>query len=169
MMRISAFRTFATGLALVAVVPGALAADKALSISEKAELAVPPAKAWDAIKDFGAWQTWQPVLASDEIKKGKDNAKGAVRVLTTKDGGKITEELTAYSAAGMTYTYRIIDSPLPVKNYVSTLKVSKSKTGSTVTWSGKFDAKEGTADDEAKKAMTGVYRAGLDNLPNVVK
>ena len=169
MTRNFALRSLAAGLALAAVVPCALAAGPALSITEKADLAVPPAKAWDAIRDFGAWQTWHPVLASDEITKGKDNTKGAVRVLTTKDGGKITEELTAYSAAGMTYTYRIIDSPLPVKNYVSTLKVAKTKTGSTVTWSGKFDAKDGTADDDAKKAMTGVYRAGLDNLPNVVK
>lgn len=162
-------RSLAAGVAFAVLSSGAFAAGGKLSLSEKADLAAPPAKAWDAIKDFGAWQTWHPVLASDEITKGKDHAKGAVRVLTTKDGGKITEELTSYSAAGMTYSYRILESPLPVKNYASTLKVTRTKTGSTVTWSSTFDAKDGTSDDDAKKAMTGVYRAGLDNLPNVVK
>ena len=168
-MRLLAVRTFASGFALAFVASGALAAGKTLSISEKAELAVPPAKAWGAIQDFGAWQTWHPAIAGTEITEGKNNSKGAVRVLTTKDGAKITERLTAYSAGAMTYTYRILESPLPVTDYVSTLKVTKSKSGSTVTWSSKFKAKDGTPDDEAKKVMTGVYRAGLDNLPNVVK
>ena len=168
-MRSLGVRLFSLGLALAAAASAACAAGNTLSISEKAELAVPPAKAWQAIQDFGAWQTWHPVLATDEIIKGKNNDKGTVRVLTTKDGGKITEELTAYSAAAMTYSYRIVESPLPVTDYVSTLKVSKSKSGSTVTWSSTFKAKSGTPDDEARKVMTGVYRAGLDNLPNVVK
>ena len=168
-MSFLAVRSFASGLALAFVASGALAAGKALSISEKAELAVPPAKAWDAIKDFGAWQAWHPAIASTEITEGKNNSKGAVRVLTTKDGAKITERLTAYSAGAMSYSYRILESPLPVTDYVSTLKVTKSKSGSTVTWSSTFKAKDGTPDDEAKKVMTGVYRAGLDNLPNVVK
>lgn len=167
-MAIFPLRSFAAALALAAAIPVAFAAGK-LSISEKADLAVPPSKAWDTIKDFGGWQTWHPVLASDEITKGKDNAKGAVRVLTTKDGGKITEELVSYSAWRKTYTYRIVDSPLPVKNYLSTLKVSKKGTGSTVTWSGTFDAKDGSSDADAKKTMTGVYRAGLDNLSNVAR
>jgi hypothetical protein len=169
MTRNSLRRSFATGVALAAFASGAFAAGGKLSISTKVDLTVPPAKVWDAIKDFGAWPTWHPALASDEITKGKDHAKGTVRVLTTKDGAKIKEELTAWSATRMTYTYRILDSPLPVKDYVSTLKVSRSGTGSTVTWSSTFNAKDGTADDEAKKVMTGIYRAGLDNLPNVVK
>jgi hypothetical protein len=168
-MTLHLIRSLAAGSAVAFIASGALAAGAALSISEKAELAAPPAKAWDAIKDFGAWQTWHPVVAGTEITKGTDNTKGAVRVLTTKDGGKITEELTSYSAGGMTYTYRILESPLPVTNYVSTLKVAKHKSGSTVTWSGTFKAKDGTSDEEAKKVMRGVYRAGLDNLPNVVK
>ena len=74
-----------------------------------------------------------PAIASTEVTEGRNNSKGAVRVLTTKDGAKITERLTAYSAGAMTYTYRILESPLPVTDYVSTLKVTKSKSGSTVT------------------------------------
>jgi uncharacterized protein YndB with AHSA1/START domain len=168
-MKIASVRWFAAVLTLAFAASGACAAGKTLSMSEKVDLTAPPAKVWDAIKDFGGWQTWHPAIAGTEITKGKGNSRGSVRVLTTKDGAKITEELTAYTAGTMSYTYRILESPLPVTNYVSTLKVTKSKTGATVVWSSKFKAKDGTADDEAKKVIAGIYRAGLDNLPNVVK
>ena len=47
--------------------------------------------------------------------------------------------------------------------------MNKTKTGSTVVWTATFKAKAGISDDDAKKTMAGVYRAGLDNLKNVVK
>jgi hypothetical protein len=48
----------------------------------------------------------------------------------------------------MSYEYRIIDSPLPVMNYVSTIKVLKSKGGSEVVRSSSFKAKAGTSDGQ---------------------
>jgi hypothetical protein len=169
-MRIASIRSFGLGLALAFVASATFAAGGTLSVSEKADLSAPAASVWGAIKDFNGWQGWHPVIANSELAKGKNNTKGAVRILTTKDGARITEELVAYNASGMTYSYRIIDSPLPVTNYTSTLKVAKTKAGgSTFVWSSKFKAKAGTSDDEAKKVIAGIYRAGLDNVATVVK
>jgi hypothetical protein len=168
-MRIASIRSFIFGLLVAFAASGAFGAGKNLSVSEKVDLPAPPANVWNTIKDFNGWQAWHPAIANSEIAKGKNNTKGAVRILTTKDGARITEELVSYSPRSMSYAYRIIDSPLPVTNYVSTLKVSKSKSGSTFVWSSKFKAKDGTSDEEAKKVIVGIYRAGLDNLTNVVK
>jgi hypothetical protein len=168
-MRITYVRSFALATFLVFAASGAHAAGKKLSLSERVEVAAPPAKVWNTIKDFNGWQAWHPAIGSTEITKGKGNTKHTVRVLNTKDGARITEELMSYSAGAMSYTYRIVDSPLPVTDYVSTLKVTKSKGGSIVVWSSTFKAKEGTSDDDAKKTIAGIYRAGLDNLANVVK
>ena len=168
-MNTASIRYMGLGLLMAFAAAGAFAAGKTLSVTEKVDLPVPPARVWSTIKDFDGWQTWHPRIASTEILKGKPNTKGTVRVLTTKDGAKINEELMSHSAGSMSYKYRILDSPLPVTNYVSTLKVNKSKTGSTVVWTATFKAKAGSSDDEAKKVMAGVYRAGLDNLNNVVK
>jgi Polyketide cyclase / dehydrase and lipid transport len=168
-MQIAIVRSLAAGLVLTLAAAVAGAAEKSLSVTEKVAIAATPANAWAAIKDFNGWQTWHPAIASTKIIKGSGNRKGTVRVLTTKDGANITEELLAHSASSMKVTYRIIDSPLPVTNYVSTLKVNKTKTGCTVVWSSTFKAKAGTSDDEAKKVIAGIYRAGLDNLPSVVK
>ena len=167
-MTLASIRSFALGIALAFAATGALAAGKTLSISEKVDLTVPAYKVWAMVKDFDGWQNWHPAIASTDITRGKGNTRRTVRVLNTKDGAKITEELMSFSNSGMTFKYRIIDSPLPVEGYVSTLKVSKTKTGSTVVWSATFKAKEGSSDEDAKKTMVGVYRAGLDNLANVV-
>ncbi len=149
---------------------GALAADKTYSVTEKVELSATPAKTWDTIKDFKGWQAWHPAFAGTVVTKGEGNAKGSVRELTTKDGAKFIEELEMHDAASRTYQYRIIESPLPITGYVSTLQVRRGHNGgSTVVWSSHFGVKAGASDDEMKKTIAGVYRAGLDNLAVATK
>jgi uncharacterized protein YndB with AHSA1/START domain len=156
-------RCAAVGLAIALMSNSGVAAG-VLSVKEKVELSAPPDKVWDAIKDFDGWQNWHPVVASTEITSGKGNTHGTVRVLTTKDGAKITERLEHYQPKNFLYTYRIMDSPLPVTDYLSTIQVKGNKGGSVVTWVSHFKAKEGTDDAEATKTIRGIYRAGLDNL-----
>jgi hypothetical protein len=163
--------SLAMGLMLAAATTtGALAADKTFSVIEKVDLSAAPAKTWDTIKDFKGWQAWHPAFADTVMTKGEGNSKGSVRELTTKDGAKFIEELVMHDAASRTYQYRIIESPLPITSYVSTLEVrSGHNGGSTVVWSSHFGVKAGASDDEMKKTIAGVYRAGLDNLAAVTK
>ena len=170
-MRATYLHRAARALAVALCATAALSAHAAnvISVKEKVELSVPPAKAWEIIKDFDSWQTWHPALASDEIVSGKGNTRGTVRVLTTKDGAKITEQLVHYQPKAYSYTYKITDSPLPVVDYVSTLQVKASKSGCVVGWVSHFRAKEGTPDEEAAKVIRGIYRAGLDNLKEKTK
>jgi mxaD protein len=168
-MTLSFVRRGAVGLALALFATSSFAAGP-LSVKEKVELPVPPEKAWDLIKDFDGWQNWHPAAASTEITSDKKgNKAGVVRVLTLKDGGKLTEKLTHYQPKAFSYTYVIMDSPLPVTGYESTLQVKATKSGSVVTWSSHFKAKEGTADADALKTIRGIYRAGLDNLKDKLK
>ncbi len=162
-MTFSLFRRAAVGLAAALLAASGYAAG-VLSVKEKVELPVPPQKAWELIKDFDGWQNWHPAIAGTEIMKGKGNTRGTVRVLTTKDGAKITEELVRYQPKVFSYTYKITDSPLPLTDYVSTLQVKAAKSGCVVTWMSHFKAKEGTPDADAIKTIRGIYTAGLDNL-----
>jgi len=162
-MTLMSVRRAAVGLAAMLVATAGFAAN-VLSVKEKVELPAPPDKVWELIKDFDGWQNWHPAVAGTEITSGKGNTHGTVRVLTTKDGAKITERLDRYQPKIFSYTYRITDSPLPVTDYVSTLQVRANKGGSVVMWSSHFKAKEGTADADAVKTIRGIYTAGLDNL-----
>ena len=142
-------RSLGVGLLVASAAVGALAADKTVSVSERIDLAAAPSRTWDAIKDFKGWQAWHPAFASTEIVKGAGNTKGTVRVLTAKDGAKFTEELVSFNAASRTYQYHIIESPLPITGYVSTLEVKENKTGSSVVWSSNFKVKDGTPDEDS--------------------
>ena len=168
-MTAASVRSVVLGVVLAVLAGPVCSAGNTLSVKEQVDLSAPPAKTWETIKDFDGWQSWHPAVASTDILKGNGKAKGTVRVLTTKDGAKITEELLAHSDKSMSYTYRIVDSPLPVTGYVSTIVVRKSKDGSTVVWSSNFKAKQGVSDEEAKKAISGIYTAGLDNLKKMLK
>lgn len=151
-------------MALSAAVP---AAERAISVVETVQLGTAPSRTWAAIKDFSAWQGWHPAFATTRMVKGDGRTPGSVRVLTTKDGAQFTEELVSFDAAAHSYQYRIIESPAPVTDYVSTIQVQKAAGGSTVVWRSQFNLKPGTTEADAKKLISGVYRAGLDNLAAV--
>lgn len=159
------------GLMLAAAVTtSAVAGDKTYSVTETVDLVAPPAKTWDTIKDFKGWQAWHPAFAGTVITKGEGNTRGSVRELSTKDGAKFVEELLVHDAASRAYQYSILTSPLPITGYVSTLQVKEGRNGgSIVVWSSHFGVKDGASDEEMKKTIAGVYRAGLDNLAAVTK
>lgn len=145
------------------------AAGSTLSVTEKVDLLATPSQAWEAIKDFKGWQAWHPAFASTDITQGQGNTQGTVRVLTAKDGARFTEELLAHSAALRSYQYRIIESPLPITGYVSTIEVRENEGGASVVWSSSFRVLPATPEQDIKKAISAVYRAGLDNPSSVLK
>ncbi len=146
----------------------AVAAEGAFSVVETVQLAATAQQIWAAISDFSTWQEWHPAFASTTMLQGSGRAPGSVRVLVTKDGGRFTEELVAFDAAARSYAYRIIESPAPVRDYVSTIHVRDVHGGSSVVWSSQFNVTAGTAPADAKQLISGVYRAGLDALASAV-
>jgi hypothetical protein len=157
-------RNLGLGLMMTGIAGSTLAAENTFSVTEKVDLVVTPSAAWSVIKDFNGWQGWHPAFASTEITKGQGNAAGTVRVLTAKDGGRFIEELVSHDAGARAYQYRIIESPLPLVDYVSTLEVKENKSGSTVIWSSRFGVKPGASAEDIRRVIAGVYRAGLDSL-----
>ena len=148
---------------------------KTLKVVEKIEINAPANVVWAKVDDFGDLGEWHPAVKKTEIVKGKDNVKGAVRVLTLQDGGTIKEKLRSYNAKGMTYEYEILEGVLPVSSYVSSLTVKGGKGGvTTVIWKGHFKRKDTSAnpaagqdDATAVKTITSVYKAGLENLKKI--
>jgi hypothetical protein len=132
----------------------------ALEVSQSVEVKAPPEKVWEMIGGFCSIAAWHPVVGKC-TESQQDGV--AMRKLTTVDGGVLVEKRVQYSDEGMSYTYVIVDSPLPVKDYVSTLAVMESGGGSMITWSGEFAAK-GAPDAKAVEVITGIYQAGLTAL-----
>jgi hypothetical protein len=139
--------------------------------TEKIEINAPPAKVWAVIGNFQDIG-WLPGVVKTEGTGG--NAVDAKRKLTLKDGGTIDETLTKYDAEGMSLSYKIdqVDvKVLPVNNYSSTISVKEEGGKSVVEWKGAFyrgfmnnDPPPELSDEAALKAVTGIYKAGLEAL-----
>ena len=132
----------------------------AIDLSESVDVAASPADAWAAIADWCSIKDWHPVIAACEAF---DDGGKTMRTLTTGDGGELLEELTAKDDGGMSFSYAIIESPLPIADYASTMTVTENGNGATITWSSSYIA-NGVSDGEALELMAGIYRAGLDAL-----
>lgn len=116
------------------------------------------AAVWQKVGDFCGIAHWHPAIAKCELSTDKKE-----RTLTLKGGGTIVERLVRWSDKTHSYTYKIVSSPLPVDNYVSTIHVAPAKSGSVISWRGHYTAK-GASDADAKKAIDGVYDAGVTSL-----
>ncbi len=127
-------------------------------VSMSQDLAVSADRLWDMIGRFNALPDWHPGVESSELTE-----EGQTRKLSLAGGGTIIEKLEHKDDHSRTYTYSIVDSPLPVKNYTATLKVTGEGDNATVEWSSEFET-HGASDNAAMKAIEDVYQTGLDNL-----
>jgi hypothetical protein len=130
----------------------------AVESNVNAASAAAPAAIWAKIGDFCGIGSWHPAIAKCTL-----SADGKIRTLDVKGGGVIHEKQEMRDDTARSYSYSIVDGPLPVANYLSTISVAADGSGSKVTWTGKYDAK-GVSDADAKKVIDGIYQSGLDAL-----
>ncbi|WP_295993544.1 SRPBCC family protein [Rugamonas sp.] len=129
-------------------------------VSVSMQLGVSAERAWAMVGGFHGLLDWSSGLKSCTAEQG-----GRVRRLLAADGMEILERLEAFSESERFYSYSIIESPLPVTNYQSTLKVIPvfGQEQCHVEWSCNFYA---PAEHEAQMeaAFQGLYQGGLDQL-----
>jgi mxaD protein len=134
-----------------------------LNVSKEMTVNASPDTTWKMIGGFNHLDVWHPVVVGSKLISDKTGV-GAVRELTLGNGASIIEKLLTHDNTSRSYSYAITESPLPVDNYESTISVTPADDGkSLVKWTSKFNAKD-TSDEEAIKAITGIYEAGLNNL-----
>jgi hypothetical protein len=148
-----------------------------LVVSEVIQIKAEPAKVWNLVKRFDGLKDWHPLFSGSEIVSGRDGQLGAIRLLTIKEGPSFTEELLAVNEPAMAFTYSVIESPLPIDRYLSTVSVkSDGSGGSIVTWVGQFSRKnprsnppDAENDASVVGLITGAYQGGLQNLKKLME
>jgi len=158
------FRVFATAVAMTLVGAGALASD--LSVKKTLTLPGSPEATWSVIADYCGIEKWHPAIAKCQIAAGTANRPGAVRVLTLRDGGALVrEELTNHDPKKRSYSYKILEGPLPIESYAATITVNPGTGGgSVVEWSSTFKGAPGADEAAARAVIEGIYDAGLASL-----
>ena len=135
-----------------------------VEVDKKIEAPGAPAQIWELARDFCAIKAWHPLVADCKQTNEGDTV---LRTLTAKNGATIKEKLV--ESDDRSYSYEIIESPLPVKNYHAKLWVDQSDrpNRTVIHWDAEFDA-NGASDDEAKKKINDILAAGLKGIKKIV-
>ena len=139
------------------------ASAQALEARRRSEVPGNPQTIWAFAGDFCAIKDWHPLVADcKETQEGNDT----FRTLTLKDGGTIKEKMT--DKDDLSYSYEIVEGPLPVKNYKAKFWVEPDDEPerTAVYWEAEFDA-NGASDDVATKKVFDILGAGMKGIKKI--
>ena len=122
---------------------------------------------WAKIRDFNALPDWHPLIASSHIENDEPSDKvGCIRNFNLKDGGNIREQLLALSDCTPLCTYSILESPMPIENYVATVRLVPITDGNRTyaEWTAEFNCSPEEEEGLIEQIGDGVFQAGFDAL-----
>jgi uncharacterized protein YndB with AHSA1/START domain len=127
----------------------------------------PAARVWERVRDFNALPRWHPRIRESRIENGEPADKvGCIRDFRLQNGDRIREKLLGLSDHDYFCTYAILESPMPLENYVATLRLTPVTDGDRtfVEWSADFDCAPDAETDLVNGIGTNVFQGGFDAL-----
>jgi len=127
---------------------------------------------WAKIRDFNALPEWHPAIADSQIEDGNSSDQvGCIRNFNLKDdGGNIREQLHALSDVEHACTYSILESHMPVENYMATLSLTPITDGNRtyIQWTAQFNVPADAEDETVAFVGGGVFQGGFDSLKGIL-
>lgn len=127
----------------------------------------PAAKVWEKVRDFNALPRWHPRIRESRIENGEPSDKiGCVRDFRLQNGDRLREKLLGLSDYDMFCTYTILESPMPLTDYMATLRLTPVSDGNRtfIEWTAEFDCAAEVAAELMDGIGTNVFQAGFDAL-----
>ncbi|MGL4636674.1 MAG: SRPBCC family protein [Beijerinckiaceae bacterium] len=134
-------------------------------VIRSAVLDVPVDRLWAVLRDFNGHDQYHPVVDQSAIERGHPSDKvSCIRKFTLKDGSELREQLLSLSDLEMTYSYCLLDTPIPLFNYVSHVRLLPVTDGnrSFWRWESTFTTPPGREAELAKTVGDDVYAAGME-------
>ncbi len=125
----------------------------------------PTEAVWDVIRDFNGHDQWHPAIASSQIERSQPSDKvGCVRNFRLEDGANLREQLLTLSDLEQSFSYCLLDTPVPLFNYVSHVRLTPITDGDRTfwEWESRFDTPKGQSDEMAELVGEGIYVAGFN-------
>lgn len=122
---------------------------------------------WDVLRDFNGHDRWHPAVAHSRIERGHAaDCIGCVRRFQLRDGAELREQLLTLSDLEQTYSYCLLDTPIPLFNYVSHVRLLPVTDGDRTFWEwrGDFDTPSGRERDLAALVGEDIYGAGFEAI-----
>lgn len=129
-------------------------------------------RAWEVVKRFGELANWHPLIAKSEIEDGlPDGLVGSVRRVELPTGEVLREKLVTVDEQTRTLSYAFVETPLPVKGYVGTIRLTPVSGERKIfaQWFSRFELTDPSQEAHMQAAFMDVYESGIDALAKAAR
>jgi hypothetical protein len=130
-------------------------------------IAAPVEALWTILRDFNGHDQWHPAVAESAIERGLPSDRvGCVRRFRLADGSELRERLLTLSDADMAFSYCLLDTPIPLLNYVAHVRLAPVTDGDETFWhwESRFDTPKGREAELARLVGDEIYSGGFNAI-----
>ena len=127
----------------------------------------PVDQVWGFLRDFARVDRWHPDVTNVSVEGTDPGPRiGQERTITLRDGSVMRERLLALDDVRRSYTYSLVESPLPVSAHSSTVTLLPVTTDDAtfVSWSADFVVEGGEQPGLVDGVREQVMIAGFDGM-----
>lgn len=136
-----------------------------VKVVKSAILNAPAEAVWEVLRDFNGHDRWHPIVAESHIEKGQPfDRVGCVRNFRLAGGENLRELLLTMSDADMAFSYCLLETPVPLLNYVAHVRLAPVTDGDRTFWhwESRFDTPPGRERELQQMVAENVYQGGID-------
>lgn len=130
-------------------------------------LPAPVDSVWDVLRDFNGHDRWHPAVSESHVerRRGADEV-GCIRNFRLEDGSELREQLLTLSDLEQSFSYCLLDTPVPLFNYVAHVRLAPVTDGDMTfwEWESRFDTPRGQEESLAELVGEQIYQAGFDAI-----
>lgn len=127
------------------------------TVQEQIRIDAAPEEVWSLAGDPGRIADWLPALESSRVEQDR-------RSCTLVEGGRIEERILQHSDDERRYRYEVLEGPMPLSSYVSSLEVADHDGHAHVTWTAEFEPEHPAQEQELVQTFEQIYSGGLQSL-----
>ncbi|KUF09836.1 SRPBCC family protein [Pseudoponticoccus marisrubri] len=130
-------------------------------------LDAPVEEVWAVLRDFNGHDQWHPAVADSVIDRRQPSDKvGCVRRFHLVDGSELREQLLTLSDADMAFSYCLLETPVPLLNYVAHVRLAPVTDGDRTfwLWESRFDTPKGRETELQTMVAENIYQGGFDAI-----
>ena len=121
---------------------------------------------WEYIHDFNDLPKWFPGVTDSRLEADNHSGQvGCIRNFGLEGGARMREQLLAFSDHERICTYKMLEGPLPVRNYVGTVRLLPVTDGNRTfaEYVVEFDCVH-KQEDELIASLSKIYRGAFEHL-----
>ena len=138
-----------------------------VKIIKSTVLNAPVEAVWDMLRDFNGHDRWHPAVATSQIERNKpSDLVSCIRRFKLEDGSELREQLLTLSDLERSFSYCLLETPIPLFNYVAHVRLATVTDGDRTfwEWESRFDTPKGRDAELGGVVGENIYQTGFDAI-----